>query len=149
MFITLNKARCSQAFTITELVFVVVIIVIFIVLLTPFINKIRTQAKIIACEENLRNIGLGLKLYANEHQGKFPPNMEALLENGYVEDERVFDCPASSHVGNAKEPDYHYVTEYTIESPSEDEIVFDKTENHKGGKHVLYISGDIKWIAAQ
>lgn len=102
----------------------------------------------ITCEENLQHIGLGLKLYASEHEGKFPPNLGDLVEGGYVEDEKVFDCPASSHAGDTLEPDYHYVTEYTIESPSGAEIVFDKDTNHKGGKHVLCISGEVKWKGA-
>jgi prepilin-type N-terminal cleavage/methylation domain-containing protein len=136
-----------RGFTLTELVFVVIIICIIIVLLTPFIKDIRNKAKIIACEENLEKIGLGLRLYASEHQEKFPPNLGELIEDGYVESERSFDCPSSQRAGTAGDPDYHYVTGYTVSSPSESVLIFDKAENHKEGKHVLYINGDIEWQA--
>ena len=120
-----------SGFTLTELAFVVVIIIISIVLLTPFIGNIRSRTKIIACEESLQEIGLGLKLYASEHGEKFPSNLSELVEGGYVEAEGVSD--------------YHYTTGYTVLSPSDEAIVFDKTGKHKDGKHVLYISGNIKW----
>ncbi len=120
-----------SGFTLTELAFVVVIVIIFIILLTPFIHNIRTRTKIIACEENLQGIGSGLKLYASEHEGRFPSNLSELVEGGYVETEKVFD--------------YHYTTGYTISSSSDAAIVFDKLGKHKDAKHVLYISGDIKW----
>ena len=134
-----------KGFTLTELAFIVIIIAIFISLLTPVIAKIRTRKKIINCEENLEKIGLGLKLYASEHEGSFPSVLSELIESGYIEDESILDCPSGQRAGTAEEPDYHYTTGYTISSPSGDAVVFDKTENHKGGKHVLYISGDIVW----
>lgn len=144
MIICINKRR-GAGFTLTELVFVVAIITLFIVLLTPFITKVKTEAKIISCEENLQNIGLGLKLYAKEHDGAFPPKLGDLLEGGYVGSEKVFDCPSTSALGTREEPEYHYTTGYTVLSPSDSMIVFDKDGNHKGGTHVLYVSGDIAW----
>ncbi|NQU95678.1 MAG: hypothetical protein HQ549_05590 [Candidatus Omnitrophica bacterium] len=140
----ISKAH-KKGFTLTELAFIVIIIAIFISLLTPVIAKIRARAKIINCEENLEKIGLGLKLYASEHEGSFPSALGELVEGGYVEDESILDCPSGQHAGTAEEPDYHYTTGYAISSPSGETIVFDKTENHKNGKHVLYISGDVVW----
>jgi len=134
-----------RGFTLTELAFIIAIIVVFMVLSAPFINKIRGRAQVIGCKENLQEIGLALKLYASEHQGRFPSDLAELIEGGYVEDEMVFDCPSSPDMGDAQESDYHYTSGYTIQSPSDTEIVFDKTANHKNGKHVLYISGDIIW----
>ena len=131
----LTKKKLSGAeragFTLTELGFVVAIITIFILILTPLINKTRNKARIIACEENLQKIALGLKLYAGENDGKFPATLGELAEEDYVAD--------------AKEPDYHYITGHTILSPSDTAIAFDKAGSHKNGKHVLYISGDIVW----
>jgi competence protein ComGC len=132
-------------FTIKEVIFVVIIICIIILLLTPFIRDIRHKAKIVSCKENLAQIALGLRLYASEHQGNFPPDLGGLIEDGYVGSERRFDCPSTALRGAAGNPEYHYVTGYTITSPSDAVLVFDKAENHKEGKHVLYISGDIGW----
>lgn len=141
------RLHSEEGFTLTELAFVVVIICAIIALLTPFINDIRNKARIIACRENLQKIGLGLKLYTSEHREKFPTGLGELVEGSYIWSEKCLDCPQSPHTGDAKDPDYHYVTGYTLASSSETEIVFDKAENHKQGKHVLYLSGDIKWLA--
>ena len=144
MFVTLNRIRHSESsFTLTELVFVFCITVLFILLLTPFINKIRCKAEIITCEENIQKMAVGLNLYADEHRGKFPESLEELLENGYVADEMIFDCPSSPHMGTAKDPDYNYATGFSILSPSDTAIIYDKPENHKNGRHVLYINGNI------
>lgn len=93
----------------------------------------------------MHKIGLALKLYASEHKGKFPSDLDELVEGAYVEDESVFDCPASGHIGDSQEPDYHYTTGYTISSPSDTAIVFDKSANHKSGGHVLYLNGNVVW----
>jgi len=130
-------------FTLTELAFIIVIIAIFIVILAPFIANIRARADLLACEENLREIGLGLKLYASEHRGKFPSSLDELTEGGYVEDEMVFDCPSRQCFGDAQEPDYVYIPGHTVLSSSDSVIVSDKDESHKAGKYALYISGDI------
>ena len=134
-----------KAFTLTEVAVVFIIIVICIILLTPVSNKIRSKANIVSCQENLQKISLALNLYANEHQGRFPSDLAELSEGGYVEDETVFDCPSSSQIGDAQEPDYHYTSGYTILSPSATKIVFGKSGNHKDKIHVLYIGGDIFW----
>jgi len=132
-------------FTLTELAFITIVVIVFVVLSAPFITRIRERAQIVGCKENLQEIGLALKLYASEHQGKFPSDLAELIEGGYVEDERVFDCPSSPGMGDARESDYHYTSGYTILSPSNTAIVFDKAVNHKKGRHVLFVSGDIRW----
>lgn len=119
-----------SGFTLTELAFVIVIICICILLLTPFIKDIRSKAKLAACEENLEKISLALKLYASEHEENFPANLEELTKGGYLE--------------SGASLDYHYVTGYTVLSPSDSTIVFDKDERHRGERHVLHVSGDIE-----
>ena len=122
-----------KGFTLTEVLFVTLIITIFMVILTPFISKIRSQAKIFSCEESLQEIGIGLKLYAAEHDGEFPSSLDELPEGGYIDDRKPL------------EEGYHYTTGYNILSPSDSVVIFDKETKHKHGKHVLYVSGDIVW----
>lgn len=139
------RETARNGFTLTELIFVIVIITLFIILLYPFVKDIRQKARVIACERNLQRIGLGVRVFAIEHDGNFPPNLGELVEGGYIESERYLDCPSSPHAGSSREPDYHYVTGYTATSSSDTELVFDKNENHKTGKHLLRVSGDVEW----
>ena len=143
-YVTIYNKR-EYGFTLTEITVVFTIIILVILILTPFINNIRTNAKLLGCKKNMQEISLALKLYANEHEGNFPPTLGALLEKSYVENERVFDCPGNSRIGSREEPDYQYTTGYTKLSPSDEPIVFDKLENHKNGRNVLYIDGNIAW----
>lgn len=147
MQIITSKGKFRKAFTITELAFVVVIIVAFILLLTPFVSDIRNRTNVVGCEENLQKIGTGLKLYASQHDGQFPVDLATLSKDGYVKSEKVFDCPAAPEAGTAENPDYQYTKGYTILSPSENIVVSGKTGSHKNGKYVLYVDGTIAWLA--
>lgn len=48
--------------------------------LLPSLNRAREQANRIKSASNLRQIGMGMQLYANENNGKFPKDFEALLK---------------------------------------------------------------------
>ena len=62
----------------------------------PSLNRARDAAQKVKCASNLRQIGQGIQLYANEHRGEFPDTFERLLLNGDV-DAMVFVCPSSQH----------------------------------------------------
>jgi prepilin-type processing-associated H-X9-DG protein len=57
-----------------ELLVVVGIIAVLIGLLLPALTKARSQAKLVACQSNMRQIGQALQIYLNDWQGWiFPP----------------------------------------------------------------------------
>ncbi len=132
----------KKAFTLTEVLFVLVLIIIFISLLSPLIKDVRNKATILACEENLYKIGWGLTLYAKDNGGKFPETLNELVTKGYLADKKTLNCPAAARENS---PDYEYISGYSIASPYEKPIVHDKQGNHKGGKNVLYIDGKVSW----
>lgn len=66
--------RPSQAFTLIELLVVISIIAVLMAVLMPSLNRARKQAQKIACQSNLRQIGIALQTYLPDSGYRLPPS---------------------------------------------------------------------------
>jgi prepilin-type N-terminal cleavage/methylation domain-containing protein len=65
----------KQGFTLIELLVIIFIIAVMMGILIPSLSRAREQAKIVAVNAELRQIGLALEIYFEDNQ-KFPPTQE-------------------------------------------------------------------------
>jgi len=63
----------GQAFTLVELLVVIAIIAVLIALLLPALAGAKASAAATACKNNLRQLGIALQLYTQDH-GCYPPH---------------------------------------------------------------------------
>jgi hypothetical protein len=100
------------------------------------------------CEENLRTLHSALRAYADEWEQAFPPDFEALVEEGYASEDDFY-C-----VGRMLSQGLHECYEYVPgQVPADDPanvLIHEKPRCHSGqGGNVLLLNGDIEFLDPQ
>ncbi len=68
----IHRAPRQPAFTLLELIVVLAVLAILTSLLLPALTRGNRRSQRMACVNNLKQIGLGFKIFANDHQDRYP-----------------------------------------------------------------------------
>jgi prepilin-type N-terminal cleavage/methylation domain-containing protein len=69
----MKNGKVNQGFTLIELLVVIAIIAILAGMLLPALGRAKESARRIQCVNNLRELGLSLRMYGDDSDGYFPP----------------------------------------------------------------------------
>lgn len=124
-----NTARTIIIVVSALLIGPIFIIAILAAILFPVFQKTRENARLAVCQSNVKQLGLGLILYTQDHKGKYPAsaaNFKAAV-NAYVMEASLFHCPddavgAESYSFNAK---LQGLSVENIASPSETVAIYE------------------------
>ncbi len=100
----MKRTKLNKGFTLIELLVVIAIIGILAGILLPVLSRARESARKTQCASNVKQIGMGLIMYANENNEQFPTSTTGsmaslvLLFPDYVSDPRTFNCPSDTSV---------------------------------------------------
>jgi len=72
-----NNSQLGNGFTLIELLVVIGIIAFLIGILLPTLGVATAQSRALTCQSNLRQICLAMLAYANDQNGRYPPNVSA------------------------------------------------------------------------
>ena len=106
--------RKSKGFTLIELLVVVAIISILASILFPVFARARENARRASCVSNLKQIGLGVMMYVQDYDERYPMCYDNAPNAGnwknftepYVKSTQVFLCPSTSWKGSYTHGNY-------------------------------------------
>jgi prepilin-type N-terminal cleavage/methylation domain-containing protein/prepilin-type processing-associated H-X9-DG protein len=67
-----DKGRDNRAFTLIELLVVITVIAMITSVLLPSLRRARMQTRTVVCQNNLRQIGIGIFMYAEDNRNHAP-----------------------------------------------------------------------------
>jgi prepilin-type N-terminal cleavage/methylation domain-containing protein/prepilin-type processing-associated H-X9-DG protein len=129
--------RKRRAFTLIELLVVIAIIAVLMAVLMPALNRVKKQARSVACMARLKSWGLMFKFYSDDYDGKFNPGWDIgdgsglwmnALRRYYKDNWKMLLCPTATRV-----------------DPSNQEGTFNAMQREVGGVMYTFSYGINSW----
>jgi hypothetical protein len=100
---------------------------------------------------DLHSIGLGIAMWRKDHDGAYPTDLEALLNDGYLESEAVFVDPQDPKPVQRGKKGFLYSYEYVGAIPGEQPenliLAYSRQGAHADGRIVLYVDLAVEFVS--
>ena len=165
----------KTGFTLIELLVVIGIIIILAGIIFPVFAQVREKGRRTACTSNLRQLWMGLRMYVDDNDGKYPYYWDpwvggedghkiiAPLYSRYVSDAGVFYCPSASKYGPESFPNAcpyfgwmdpnSFPATPTFMAPllwdmnwGVHPVTGEVFQNHAYGCNVVFVDGHVQWL---
>lgn len=155
------RVPARRGFSLVELLTVVAIIGVLASISFVAIGKARASAKQSACISHLRQLGVGFRLYAADHQGQLPPVVDLTVNPGkkwevtgwfpqlmqaYVDVPTVWNCPAQPEErafgqnGAWRARQNWYIPSYAINSVLAGKRILDVVDGVANGNNQILLT---------
>ncbi len=111
-------------------------------ILLPSLSRARELSKRLVSASNLKGIGTMCFIYANDHNGQFPPDFETIFADESMD-------PALRHAPNHEpgKPCYLYISGQISDSPADNVLAYERPGlNGEEGVNVLFLDGHVQFI---
>lgn len=112
---------------------------------TPGVFALRASILNKLCHTVLSGMGKAMLIYANDHEDKWPPRLETLVEKAEYSRSGLI-CPAMRNRPEYESYVYRGADTGGVSVDAELIIVHDRVGNHEGGRHVLFADSHIEWV---
>ena len=103
-------------------------IAILAAIMFPVLSQSRNKARSISCLSNEKQISLGLLMYSQDYDEKFPPAKSWIDKNQpYVKNDSLYHCPNASVFGYAFNKDLSGLPLAKISSPQTTIFIYDSS----------------------
>lgn len=112
----------------------VIMIPIMFAIAVPTFNSVQEKAIETKSSNQVRQIIFGCKQYALDHDGSYPPDLETLVTDGIITDEKILHCPMlkdDTQIG------YEYFGAGAKDSAAADKVIVISKAANRVGKRVI------------
>jgi len=112
-------------------------------ILLPALARARGSARRAGSAANLKQVYVAVDMYANDHKGKFPDDLETLVDKDLIQRELLNSpCKPSDFTG----PSYIYITGFSAESDPRNIVAYENPAFSSEGTNALFVDGHVQWL---